>query len=139
MVRAEADRRAELERMVAERTAELGLAKEAKTRLLAAAAGTESELQTVLDAVPAGIWIARDPSYRTVQANRLATAWMRIPEGANSSKSAPSLLRFEIFDKNGLPVPNEQLPIRRAGLRRRGDRLRVRMEIFRWRKALFPR
>ena len=112
--RAEAGRRAELERMVAERSAELGLAKEAKTQLLAAATGTETELQTVLDAVPAGIWIARDPSYRTVQANRLATAWMRIPEGANSSKSAPSLLRFEIFDKDGLPLPNEQLPLRRA-------------------------
>ena len=112
--RAEADRRAELERMVAERTAELGLAKEAKTRLLAAATATEAELQAVLDAVPAGIWIARDPSYRAVQANRLATAWMRIPEGANSSKSAPSLLRFDIFDKDGLPVPNEQLPLRRA-------------------------
>ncbi len=112
--RTEADRRAELEQMVAERTAELGLAKEAKTRLHEAATATEAQLQAVLDAVPAGIWIARDPSYRAVQANRLATAWMRIPEGANSSKSAPSLLRFEIFDKDGLPVPNEQLPLRRA-------------------------
>ncbi len=60
------------------------------------------------------IWITRDPSYRTVQANRLATDWMRIPEGANSSKSAPSLLGFEIFDKDGLPVANEELPLRRA-------------------------
>ena len=111
----EADRRAELERMVAERAAELALANEAKTRLLAAATATEAELRAVLDAVPAGIWIARDPSYRTVQANRLASAWMRVPEGANSSKSAPSLLRFDIFDKEGLPVPNEELPLRRAG------------------------
>ena len=39
---------------------------------------------------------------------------MRIPEGANSSKSAPSLLPFDIFDEDGLPVPNEQLPLRRA-------------------------
>ena len=117
----EANRRAELERMVAIRTVELGLAKneieranETKGRLLAASTTTEAELQAVFDAVPAGIWIARDPSYQTVQANRLATDWMRIPEGANSSKSAPSLLRFEIFDKDGLPVPNDQLPLRRA-------------------------
>ena len=118
---AEADRRAKLERAVADRTAELGLARneaelanEASTRHLAAATATEAELQAVLDVVPAGIWIARDPSYRMVQANRLATEWMRIPEGANSSKSAPSLLRFDIFDEDGRPVSNEQLPIRRA-------------------------
>ena len=108
----EADRRAELERMVAERAAELALANEAKTRLLAAATATEAELQAVLDAVPAGIDRPRSV-LRTLQANRLATAWMRIPDGANSSKSAPSLLRFEIF-KDGLPVPNEELPLRRA-------------------------
>ena len=119
--RVEAERRAELERMVATRTAELGLAKydaelahEAKSNLLVAATALEAELQAVIDAVPAGIWITRDPSYRTLQANRVANAWMRIPEGANASKSAPSLLHFEIFDKDGLPVPNEQLPIRRA-------------------------
>ncbi len=110
----EAERRAELERIVAERTAALGLANEASTRHLAAATATEAELQAVLDAVPAGIWIARDLSYGTVQANRLASGWMRIPEGANSSKSASSLLRFDIFDKDGLPVPNEELPLRRA-------------------------
>ena len=110
----EADRRAELERMVAEGAAELALANEAKTQLLAAATATEAELQAVLDAVPAGIWITRDPTYRTVQANRLATAWMRIPEGANSSKSTPGLLHFDIFNKDGQPVPNQQLPLRRA-------------------------
>ncbi len=121
--RAEAGRRVELERLVAERTAELGRAKdqaeqanEAKTRHLAEATATATELQAVFDAAPAGIWIARDPSFRTMEANRAATAWMRIPDGANSSKSAPSLLRFDIFDKDGLPVPNEELPIRRAAL-----------------------
>jgi PAS domain S-box-containing protein len=110
----EASRRIELKRMVAERTAELELANEEKTRHLASATATAAELQAVLDAVPAGIWIARDPSYQTVQANRLATSWMRIPEGANSSKSAPSLLTFDIFDKDGRSVPNEELPLRRA-------------------------
>jgi PAS domain S-box-containing protein len=110
----EADRRKQLERTVAARTAELEFAKEEKTRHLAAATATEAELQAVLDAVPAAIWIARDPSYATVQANRAATNWMRIPEGANSSRSGPSLLRFDIFDKHGLPVANEDLPIRRA-------------------------
>ncbi len=111
---AESDRRAELERMVAERTAALGLATDASTNHLAAATATEAELQAVLDAVPAGIWIPRDPSYGTVQANRLASAWMHIPKGANSSKSGTSLLRFDIFDKDGLPVPNEELPLRRS-------------------------
>ncbi len=110
----EGDRRAELERMVVERTAELALANEANSRHLAAAIAREAELQAVLDAAPAGIWIARDLSYRTAQANRLASAWMRIPDGANSSKSTPGLRHFEIFDKEGLPIPNEQLPLRRA-------------------------
>ncbi len=110
----EEDRRTRYERVVAERSADLPLTSEARTLDVAAATVTEAELQAVLDAVPAGIWIARDPSYRTVQANRAATAWMRIPEGGNSSKSEPSLLRFEIFDKDGLPIPNEELPLRRA-------------------------
>jgi PAS domain S-box-containing protein len=115
--RSEKDRRADLERMVAERTAALGLANEAKTRLLAAATASESELQAVFDVVPAGIWITRDPSCETMQGNRIGNAWMRIAEGTNASKSAPdpSILRFEVFDKDGLPVPNDRLPMQRAG------------------------
>ncbi len=114
----EAERRAELERMVVERTAELGLANEAKSRLLEAATATEAELQAVFDSVPAGIWITRDPSCRTMQGNRLGNAWMRIPDGSNASKSAAdsSILRFEVFDKHGLPVPNHELPMQRAAL-----------------------
>ncbi len=70
---AEAGRRAEFERLVADRTAELGLAQnevalanEAKTSLLAAATATGAELQAVLDSVPAGIWIAL-PRWTTPQ------------------------------------------------------------------------
>ncbi len=77
--------------MIAERTAELGLAKneaelanEAKSRLLLAATATEAELQAVFDSVPAGVWITRDPSCGTMQGNRIGNAWMRIPEGTNA-------------------------------------------------------
>jgi PAS domain-containing protein len=123
--RVEAERRAELERTIAERTAELDLAKTeaelanvAKSRLHLAATATEAELQAVFDAVPAGVWITRDPSCETMQGNRIGNAWMRIPEGTNASKSAPdpSILRFEVLDKDGLPVPTDQLPMQRAAL-----------------------
>ncbi len=122
--RVEAEHRAGLERMIAQRTAELDLAKaeaemanEAKSRVLLTATATEAELQAVFDAVPAGIWITRDPSCLTMQGNRLGNMWMRIPEGANASKSAPDpgILSFEVFDKDGPPVSNEQLPMQRAG------------------------
>ncbi len=114
----EAERRGELERTVLERTAELGLANEARSRLLEAATATEAELQAVFDSVPAGIWITRDPTCRTMQGNRLGNTWMRIPGGSNASKSAPdpSILRFDVFDKDGLPVPNDELPMQRAAL-----------------------
>ena len=114
----EAERRTELEKMVLDRTAELGVANEAKSRLLEAATATEAELQAVFDSVPAGIWITRDPTCQTMQGNRLGNAWMRIPDGTNASKSAPdaSVLRFEVFDKEGLPVPNDELPMQRAAL-----------------------
>ena len=101
----EAERRAELERMVAE-------LRSAKNEAELASA----ELKAVFDAVPAGIWITRDPSCRTIQGNRLGNAWMRIPESANASKSASNggLQRPEILDKHGLPIPDDQLPMRKA-------------------------
>ena len=41
---------------------------------------------------------------------------MNIPEGANASKSAPdnTILRFEVFDAEGQPMTNDQLPMQRA-------------------------
>jgi PAS domain S-box-containing protein len=56
--------------------------KEARERAL--------ELATIMDTVPAIIWIARDPRCQTMVGNRFGQEFLGMPSGANISKSAPS-------------------------------------------------
>lgn len=48
-----------------------------------------AELQALMDAVPAIIWIARDSEARVIDGNRLAYQFLRMQPGQNLSKSAP--------------------------------------------------
>ncbi len=71
------------------------------------------ELATLLDAVPAAVWIAHDCEGRNITGNRLSYDWLRILPGANASKSAPEGERPETFRvfREGKEVPPSQMPV----------------------------
>jgi diguanylate cyclase (GGDEF)-like protein/PAS domain S-box-containing protein len=83
---------------------------EARTR------ARSEELDKVLNAVPAAVWIAHDEQSRQITGNSLSYQWLRIPQGANPSKSAPEDERpqtFRIF-RNGAEVAPAELPVQVA-------------------------
>ncbi|WP_048162357.1 PAS domain S-box protein [Methanosarcina sp. 1.H.A.2.2] len=71
------------------------------------------ELAVLLDAVPAAVWVAHDPQALKVTGNRLSHEWIRIPEGTNSSKSAPEGEKSETFRvfKDGVEIPPVDMPV----------------------------
>lgn len=74
------------------------------------------ELQTVLESVPALVWIAHDPDCRRVTGNRLADELLRLPHGAEASLTAPKGQRpthFQVL-KDGRVLAGEDLPVQRA-------------------------
>jgi len=74
------------------------------------------ELQIVLDAAPVPIWIVHDAAARHVTGNRFADEMLGVPHGTNVTKlpaeDAPAV-RYQVL-RDGLPVPLDELPARRA-------------------------
>jgi PAS domain S-box-containing protein len=77
-----------------------------------------NELQTVLDAVPIPVYISHDRECRTITGNRAAYGQLRVPEGANFSKSAPldELPNFRLLQE-GVEVAPDMLPMQMAALK----------------------
>jgi PAS domain S-box-containing protein len=75
-----------------------------------------AELQTVLDTVPAAVWIARDTQGTLIEANRFGADLLRQPAGANVSVTAPAGQRPMNFRpmRNGAEIPVDALPIQAA-------------------------
>ncbi|HET8734787.1 MAG TPA: PAS domain S-box protein [Anaeromyxobacteraceae bacterium] len=75
-----------------------------------------AELQTVLDTVPAAVWIARDPQGSLIEANRFGARLLRRPQGTNVSVTAPTGERPMNFRpmKEGKEIPGDELPIQAA-------------------------
>lgn len=73
-----------------------------------------AELERLLDAVPAAVWISQDPRGDCITGNRLSYDWLRIPLGSNASKSAPEGERPETFAlfKDGVELPVDHMPVR---------------------------
>jgi PAS domain S-box-containing protein len=74
------------------------------------------ELSKLLDAVPAAVWFARDSQGTVIGGNQLSYEWLRAPEGANVSRSAPAgewYGSFRIF-KDGVELPPAEMPLQRA-------------------------
>ncbi len=75
-----------------------------------------NELQAILDAIPGATFIAHDRECRTMISSREAYKLLRLPYGANTSKSAsneelPTAFRLM---KDGREIAVEDLPVQRA-------------------------
>jgi len=91
---------------------------EALQRSEAEAKVRAEELAVILDAVPGMALIARDPSGDTITGSRVAYELLRLPYGANVSKSAPEGERpsnFRIF-RDGQELPPSELPVQKAAI-----------------------
>ena len=74
------------------------------------------ELQAVLDAVPAYVFIAHDADCSYMASNATTYELLRLPFGSNVSKSAAAGERPETFRamKNGREILPQELPIQKA-------------------------
>ena len=91
-------------------------AEEALQRSEAEAKGRAEELAVILDAVPGMTLITRDPAGRTITGSRVAYELLRLPYGANISKSAPQGERPSTFRvvRDGQDLPASELPVQKA-------------------------
>lgn len=74
------------------------------------------ELEAILDAVPAMTFIAHDPECKAMTSSRAAFELLRLPQGANTSISAPEEVRpthFRVL-RDGKEVPAADLPVQQA-------------------------
>jgi PAS domain S-box-containing protein len=89
-----------------------------------------SELETVMDATPAAIFIAHDRACRNVSANAEGARLLRLEPGADPSLSGPGRLPFRIYE-DGVALTPGQLPLQVAaasGREVRGKELETRFD-----------
>ena len=74
-----------------------------------------AELQVLMDAAPAIIWVAQDPQCHRMTGNRLAYDLLGLPPGANLSQTAPEVERLGYrLMKGGAEIPSDELPVQKA-------------------------
>lgn len=74
------------------------------------------ELETIIEAVPAAVWIAHDPECKVITGNRTSYEILRLRPGLNVSKSAPKDETPNTFfmSHDGKRMNPEEMPIQRA-------------------------
>jgi PAS domain S-box-containing protein len=78
--------------------------------------GKVAELEAIMDAVPAFVWISQDPQSRYIYGNQAAYDVLRMEPGSNTSKTAPEEelpTHFRVM-RNGEEIPPEMLPVQVA-------------------------
>ena len=85
-------------------------------QLHAESSARAEELQTILDTVPAAVFVARDAAAARIEGNRRAAEYLAVPHGANLSKTAPTTEVPSAFRtvKEGREIPAEELPVQQA-------------------------
>ena len=75
-----------------------------------------AELKAVLEAVPAGVFITREPDARRIEGNPFGMRLLGLDETANASKSAPAgeVPESIRFMRGGTEIPPELLPVQMA-------------------------
>ncbi len=74
------------------------------------------EIETLMEVMPVAVWLSRDRECRHVLGNRAGYAMLRMPGGANLSKTAPAgeqPTHFRVF-QGGRELPPEELPLQQA-------------------------
>ncbi len=75
-----------------------------------------AELHTIFETVPAAIFVTRDPGAARMDGNRLAAEYLRVPPGANLSKTGPAEERPATFRvmRDGRELEGDELPVQMA-------------------------
>ena len=85
------------------------------------------ELATLMDAVPAAVWLSRDPDCLDIRGNRAAYEMLRLDSSENMY--GPAVDRRFVIYIDGAEVPVERLPLERAA---RGEEVRNHEEEIRF-------
>lgn len=75
-----------------------------------------AELETVMETVPAIIWLAHDPEAKRITGSRYAAERLQLAPAENQSRSAPdgtAPVHFRVL-QDGVEVAPDQLPMQRA-------------------------
>lgn len=108
------------------------LSDEALRRSEAEARAVAAELETVMDTVPALMFVAHGPECRVISSNGAGVDMLRVPKGSNVSRSAPDELwpsSLRIF-QHGRELAAEELPIQMAAATGREVRdVELRLEL----------